>query len=173
MGPYLLTDRLLRVVAVRRAPTYFVLRFNRGYAFCNRFTVDGSGRCVPVDVAENYTYSHVLGLDNYIETHIPANLPPKLAPFTDLAEVGRVPDSKGITAASACAAFGDSTTYAGNRREPSRGIIGLSASGKANAQRVGGKLLPVAVNTTSPRKTKPVTRYALIRAGLGCDGVFG
>lgn len=127
--------------------------------------MDGSGRCVPVDVAENCAYSHVLGLDNYRETHIPANLPPELAPFTDLAEVRRGPDSKALTAAAACAVFGDSTSYPGNRREPSNGIIGLS--GKAHAQRVGGKLLPVAVTTASPRKTKPVTRYALSRVEVG------
>lgn len=107
----------------------------------------------------------MLGLDDYRGTHFPANVPRELAPFTDIAGIGFVPE-----AAIPETEWSDDPTkltlYAEGRSGPSPNEISrLPATGKANAQRTGGKLRPVTVKSTPPRKRTPVRRCALFIVG--------
>lgn len=83
---------------------------------------------------------------------MPANVPQDLAPFTDMAEIGRAPEelSPGD--------LGEISSSTGDRRDLASSVVGLSSSGKASAKRAGGKLRPVTVHSTPPRKRAPVIR---------------
>lgn len=114
--------------------------------------MDNSSRYVPVGSAEKLKFSRQLRLDDNRGVHMPANVPQDLAPFTDMAEIGRAPEelSPGD--------LGEISSSTGDRRDLASSVVGLSSSGKASAKRAGGKLRPVTVHSTPPRKRAPVIR---------------
>lgn len=118
----------------------------------SRFTMDGSVRFLPVGTAEKCIFSRELGTDDNRAMQIPAFASRELAPFVDIAGIGRVSQSNSLDGVS------ESAAYIGDRRSLSSSIIGRSASGKANAKRAGGKLRPVTVNLTNSRKRTPMIR---------------
>lgn len=121
----------------------------------DRLTIENSGRYVPVGVAENRMYSHALGLDDYRGTDVPANLGTELAPFTDIAGVGRGPNAMSMD--TYCTnSFKESSLSIGNRKHPR----GLYEPGNMMSERAGGRLQSLARNYSifpSP-KIKPVKR---------------
>lgn len=117
-----------------------------------RYTVDTSARFVPVDTAEKLRFSRQLELDDNRGMHFPANVSQELAPFTDIAGIGRVPEAISPND------LGELTSYTGDRRDQSSSIIGHTSSGKASAKRAGGRLRPVTVHSTPPRKRTPIIR---------------
>lgn len=116
--------------------------------------MDSSARLVPVGTAEKWSFSHQLELDNNREMHFPANVSQELAPFPEIAGVGRVPEAVSPND------FGDFTSYTGDRRDHSSSM--RASSGKAGAKRAGGRLRPVTVHSTASRKRTPIVRrYSL------------
>lgn len=119
-----------------------------------RYTVDSSARLVPVGTAEKWSFSHQLELDNNRGMHFPANVSQELAPFPEIAGVGRVPEAISPND------VGEFTSYTGDRRDHSSSM--RASPGKAGAKRAGGRLRPVTVHSTPSRKRTPVLRrYSL------------
>lgn len=133
------------------------LRFHTSLVSSGRFTMDVSGRFVPVGVAESCKYSHALAQDDYRGMHFPANAPKELAPFTHTARMRRAPDAKSKHAVWSDD-LGESPLYAGDQMDPPLSGVGLSASGKARATRAGGKLCSATVIAAPSRKVTPIRR---------------
>lgn len=131
-------------------------------ASASRYTVDNSSRFVPVGSAEKLKFSRQLKLDDNRGIHMPANVSQDLSPFTDMAEIGRVPEEM---SPGDLGGFSSST---GDRRDLASSVVGQSSSGKASAKRAGGRLRPVTVHSTPPRKRAPVIRrcsqYRLVKS---------
>lgn len=86
---------------------------------------------------------------------MPAIVSQDLAPFTDMAGIGRVSEE----------VFpGDlgELSSTGGRRDVASSVVGLSSSGKASAKRAGGRLRLVTVHSTPPRKRAPVIRRCML-----------
>lgn len=117
--------------------------------------MDNSSRFVPVGSDERLKFSRQLKLDDNRGIHMPANVSKDLAPFTDMAEIGRAPEEM---SPGDLGGFSSST---GDRRDLASSVVGHSSSGKASAKRAGGRLRPVTVHSTPPRKRAPVIRRCI------------
>ncbi|CAN0145147.1 unnamed protein product [Scytosiphon promiscuus] len=127
-----------------------------------RYTMDRAARFLPVGAAEKCEFSRELGIDDDRGVHIPAFASRELAPFVEIAGIGRVSPVSSDD-------LSESAAYTKEQRDLTRSFVGGSASGKANAKRTGGKLRPVSVTLTSPRKRAPMIRRSvgsLLRAEM-------
>lgn len=122
-----------------------------------RLLQDSAARLVLAGVAEKRAYSHALGLDDYRDIRVPASLPHELAPFTDVAGVGRMAEAESFD--MECLDHDVSGPYTADRRRASTSVVVASRlRGKATPIRTGGKLRPVTASAAPSRKVKPAKR---------------
>lgn len=118
----------------------------------SRYTVDSSTRFVPVGSAEKLRFSRQLEKDDNRGMQFPANVTPELAPFTEVAGIGHMPEAISHNDVD------EFTSYTRDRRGQSSAFVWHPSSGKANAKRTAGRLCPVTVHSTPSRKRTAVIR---------------